>query len=170
VGGSVVTVPRAPPADRAHGGATRTDPTMTISKEMITMTKQRKPKVPGTKVRPLDPHRRLCLVVGDYADPVIAVQYAEEKLHPRDSGYRVYTTSAPSPDDADADDFGTLCLNCFGRRHPEAARGFLLAKGYGEAWWDEEGGEWVAEDEDGNEVVFDSGDEPIGDEDEADGR
>jgi hypothetical protein len=69
--------------------------------------------VPGTTVRPANPHKLVCVLVGDDSDPVVAAQHCEERSHPRDSGFMVFTTSAPdSPDEATDDDFCSYCLHC----------------------------------------------------------
>jgi hypothetical protein len=124
------------------------------------MSKRRIPKVPGTKARPMPDHKRVCLLVGATDDPVVAVTYHEHRVHAHDSGYMLFTSSAPrDPADATDDDFETYCLACLRECHPEAQRGLLLAEAYGGAYWDDEEGGWVADDDDGNEIVFENGDE-----------
>ena len=119
-----------------------------------------RPRVPGTKVRPKPEHERVCLIVGDPDDPVVAVMYDDHRRHPHDSGYSAFTTSAPpNPHDATRDDFDFYCLACLREQHPEAKRGLLLAHAYGHAWWDDDEGEWIAEDDEGNEIVFEDGDD-----------
>jgi hypothetical protein len=125
----------------------------------------RRLRIPGTKVRPPSPHRRVCLLIGGEDDPVVAVRHDGRKSVPRDSGFTLFTASAP-PGRVTDDDLAVYCLHCLSKRHPEAERGLLLAHAYGFAYWDEDDGEWVAENEDGHEVVFDSGDEPLDEEDE----
>jgi hypothetical protein len=119
-------------------------------------------RLPGTKARPVDPHKRNCLVIGGFDDPVVAVEYTAERHHAGDSGFTLYTTSAPrGEEEATEDNSGPCCLACLAREHPEGERGLKLARVYLRAWWDEDEGSWVAEDEEGLEVVFDSGDEVI---------
>lgn len=117
--------------------------------------------VPGTRKRPMAEHRKVCLVVGDTAAPIVSVIRRDQTQGAHDSGFTVITAEAPdSPDDATDDDYTTECLACLARTHPEAERGLILARAYGHAWWDDREGCWLAEDSDGNEVLFESGDEP----------
>jgi hypothetical protein len=73
----------------------------------------------------------------------------------------VLTSSAPDPGVATEDDYSDYCLACLQLAHPEAKQGLLLARAHGSSFWDDHEGCWVAETEDGHEVVFASGDEPI---------
>ena len=119
-------------------------------------------KVPGTKKRPIPPHKQVCVIVGDMSDPVVAVAWSPHRSAPSDSGYTLLTSSAPpSPDEVGDDDAGTYCLACAAEPHPEATQGIELARAYGWAHWDDAADEWVAEDGEGNEIVFEDGDEPV---------
>jgi hypothetical protein len=100
----------------------------------------------------------MCMIAGGYADPVVAVGY-REPVHVRDSGFFVNTTSCPPKEEATEDDVSFYCLACLKEAHPEAGRGLQLARAYGFAWWDDEEGSWMARDDDGNEILFASGDE-----------
>jgi hypothetical protein len=125
------------------------------------MTMNSKGRIPGTTVRAPSDHQRVCVLVGQSSDPVVAVLYHAERVHPADSGFVAFTASAPpTTDEATDDDDHVYCLHCLKLAHPEVERGLLLARAYGSAWWDEAEGSWIAEDEDGNEVLFESGDEP----------
>jgi hypothetical protein len=101
----------------------------------------------------------MCLIVGDPEDPVVAVRFEDRKAHSRDSGYRLFTEHAPPLEELGEDDFNAFCFACTNKRHPEAKHGFALAKAYGYAYWDDEEGAWLAEDDEGNEILFDFGDE-----------
>ena len=120
----------------------------------------KKTRVPGTRVRKADDHDRGCVLIGDTDDPVVLVHYRRERVVSWDSGFEFVTSSAPDPEDISDDDIKLLCLHCLKLRHPEVERGLLLARAYGSSWWSDEEGSWMAEDEDGNEVLFASGDEP----------
>ena len=81
-------------------------------------------KVPGTKKRPIPPHKQVCVIVGDMEDPVVAVAWSQHRSAPSDSGYTLLTSSAPpSPDEVGDDDAGTYCLACAAEAHPEATQG-----------------------------------------------